>query len=1349
MNRYLSTLPFLQPICRLWQHALCRKLWRLLVWLFWIGYFGFVLIFLSLRYAVLPQIENYRGDIEQALSSSFNLPVTISGIDAGWRGLRPQLSLHGFQVRDAQGQPALAFDNVQAEVSWSSLFHFGLRLNRLEIAAPALNIRRDAQGRIFVAGLQINAQNRNHNFANWLLAQHNIVISDATITWKDELRKAPPLELNRLNFHLQNHGSHHRFGLIADPPGELSKRLDIRGDLRGDDLDAPETWQGKAYAELDYVDLAVWRTWVDYPLELPQGSGGMRLWLSFAEKQLTSLTADISLDNVKLRLSKEMPMLELKRLNGRLTGKWLKNGFEAGANHLALTTLDTRDNVRIEPTDFLFRRYEEDSLIGGKSIRGEFSANGLDLGALARLSTYIPFDAGMRQKLDAAAPQGKVFDLSFSWNESPGVATGQDAPAATSPIPASPASYTLRVRFERLGLRAMGMLPGFEGVSGSITGNEKGGTIKLASRNMAMELPAVFSEPRLELTLLDADAGWETKQEGEQNLVKVKIDHAAFENSDATGRLDGSYLSQPGGLGVMDISAKLTNAAGSAVWRYMPLVIGKNVRDWLQTSIIGGHSEETTLRLKGDLKRFPFNDGSGIFEVKSRFKDASLRYVSGWPQIDGISGDLEFVGKRMTIKASQANIYGVTLNNVKAEIADLETLDEVIAIHGKANGPTADFLRFIETSPVAEHIGHLTEDMNATGQGELDLKLVIPLRRLGDSKIDGAFQFANNKLALDPDVPPLTEANGRLQFTGDSFKAERIKAMLLGAPMTLVAKTTGEGMLTVNAEGSFSVDALRKQYGHPLLDHLSGGASWQGNIHVRRKNVELQIESQLQGISSSLPDPFNKSATEAKLLRVERKLLNEPQKPASQRKRKAFSATGQPRPFAPRDQVDIVFGNSLAARFVRRIGGNDGVTTPERGIIRVGEIHPLTLPEKGIAAFITLDKLDADFWRGLLAKPKNGNSNGVASNNELPLPSLDLKVNQLGAFGQTLNEVNVKASPHDGGWGGEIKSRELNGEITWFSPTDTRPLGLLRGRIRQFAINAASSLPSGASASEPLSELPGLDIEVDQFLLRGKPLGKLKLNAENHEGIWNTRFDINNEDGKLSGEGKWRANQTVPGTQIKFNLDVRSIGKILTRLGYVDAVRRGKATLEGEVAWNGSPIAIDYPSMSGSLKLDAANGQFNKLEPGVGRLLGILSLQSLPRRITLDFRDVFSEGFAFDSITGQVNIVQGIMETKDLQLQGPSAKVLMNGSVNLPQETQNLKVRVQPAVGESLAVGAMLAHPAAGAVAWLAQKILRDPLDQAFAFEYAISGTWADPKVEKLSAPPPEKTGDAGSEAKP
>ena len=170
--------------------------------------------------------------------------------------------------------------------------------------------------------------------------------------------------------------------------------------------------------------------------------------------------------------------------------------------------------------------------------------------------------------------------------------------------------------------------------------------------------------------------------------------------------------------------------------------------------------------------------------------------------------------------------------------------------------------------------------------------------------------------------------------------------------------------------------------------------------------------------------------------------------------------------------------------------------------------------------------------------------------------------------------------------------------------------------------------------------------------------------------------------------------------------------------------------------WQGAPTRIDYPSLAGRMDLAAEAGQFNKLEPGVGRLLGILSLQSLPRRITLDFRDVFSEGFAFDGISGSIDVADGVMHTEDLSIRGPAARVRMRGTADVEAETQDLRVAVQPTLSESVAIGAAasLLNPVAGVLTYLAQKALSDPIEKFFAYEYEIRGTWDDPEVRRLGA---------------
>ena len=1311
-----------------------RRLARLLMWLALLAYFGFALMFLGLRYAVLPQVHDHHNAIERMLSDSLGLPVAIAAIDAQWQGLRPQLALQGFQVHDRQGRPALVLDNVTADISWTSLLHFGLRLHRLEIIAPALTIRRDAEGRIFVAGLQVSTptQEDRNDFSNWLLAQQRVVVRDASVTWVDEQRGAPPLELQRLNFHLQNDGSSHRFGLTADPPRTLAARLDIRGDFTGHDLDEIQSWNGEAYAELDYADLAIWRTWLDYPVDLPEGSGGIRLWLGFAQKQLTEVTADIALANVKLRLAQDLPMLDLHTLSGRLAGKQLANGLEVGAKRLALSA---RDGIDVLPTDF---QLKWNAGTASAPAGGTFSAQDLELGAFARLAAYLPMDNAIRQQVADAAPRGKLIEMKATWGFAKAAPTVTGASA--TPTASGLAAYSLQARFERLGIQAVETLPGFDGISGSIDVSDQGGSINLASQKAAVDLPRVFADPHLEFQTLNAQASWKVRHESGQARIEAKLEKLNFENQDAAGTIGGSYTGRSGELGDIDLNARLTRASGSSVWRYMPLVVHKDVSDWLRAAILAGSSNDTTLRLKGDLKRFPFSDGSGVFEVKGRFHDAALSYAADWPQIDHISGELEFVGRRMFIKASRGNIYGVGLSDVKAEIAELGSRRDPLVISGKAAGSSADFLRFIESSPVGEHIEHFTEDMTATGNGQLNLKLILPLWHIVDAKTEGVYQFANNQLTIDADLPPLSEVNGRLQFSGDGVKADRVRATLLGAPLSVDVKTVGKGTVLVNVEGTLSAAELRKQFPHPLLDHLSGASAWRGTVRARKKSAEVVIESGLQGISSSLPEPFNKSASEPRLLRIERKQLVEPQRAAATAPRRGVATIA---PVLPRDQIDVTLGNAVAVRLIRRHEGERAERAVlERGAVAIGE--PLVLPDKGMLLAINQKKIDVDFWRRLVFKAngeKTDGTPGVAGKPPKLETSVALKAQELIVFGHALHDLEVKASTtpavnvRDAGWRADVKSRELTGELAW------RNLGAgrLSGRLKQLAINETTGgqPPDAEAERDQLKEMPGLDVEVDRFVLRGKPYGKLKMVADNRDGTWEAKFDIENDDGKLSGEGKWRPSMTQPDTHLKFTLKAQSVEKLLARLGYPDAMRRGVARLEGILSWNGTPFVIDYPSLNGMLEVEASGGQFNRLEPGVGRLLGILSLQSLPRRITLDFRDIFSDGFAFDSISGQLNLTRGIMDTQDFQIRGPSARILMSGSVNLPQESQNLKVRVSPALTETLAVGAMLTHPAAGAIAWLADKILKNPFDQIFAYDYAVTGSWADPKVEKLSGQQP------------
>ncbi|MDB5743127.1 MAG: hypothetical protein JWR68_1442, partial [Polaromonas sp.] len=202
---------------------------------------------------------------------------------------------------------------------------------------------------------------------------------------------------------------------------------------------------------------------------------------------------------------------------------------------------------------------------------------------------------------------------------------------------------------------------------------------------------------------------------------------------------------------------------------------------------------------------------------------------------------------------------------------------------------------------------------------------------------------------------------------------------------------------------------------------------------------------------------------------------------------------------------------------------------------------------------------------------------------------------------------------------------------------------------------------------------------------------------------------------------------------MNFKLDIADSGELLKRFGMNGVIRRGKGRLEGQIDWIGSPLSLDYPSLNGQFNVNVESGQFLKADPGIAKLLGVLSLQSLPRRLTLDFRDVFSQGFAFDFIRGDVTIDQGVAQTNNLQMSGVNAAVLMEGSANIADETQALRVVVVPEINAGTAsLIASVINPVVGLGSFLAQMFLRRPLMEAATQEFQIDGRWDDPKITKV-----------------
>jgi len=1255
----------------------------------WAAFISLAAIFLALRYRVLPDIERYRDDIVAVVSQSIGLRVKIGAIRADWRGLRPELEFTDVRIYDSRGREALALPKVQNVVSWSSVLFAELRLSSLTISGPRLVLRRDAAGTLHVAGIVLDPRRDEHRLADWVLGQSEIVIRDAEITWQDDERAAPPLVLSGLTFRLRNAGDRHLMGLSARPPAELGTTLDLRAALEGRSTANPATWSGRIYAALGYTDLAGWSQWIDYPVEVREGQGAVRLWATLGEGKVMSATADVALTKVAARLGESLPVLELSALSGRLQGQKTASGYEFSARNLALLR---EGKASMRSTSFVLAW---DPAAANAPEHGVLLANLIELEPLAQLSEYLPFPAGLRQRVSELAPRGNLLDLRFEWR-------GRLPDAS---------EFSARGRFTGLGMKAWGSIPGFEGISGSLEATRDRGLLQLSSRNSALEVPKIFPEPRVRLDAMSANIAWTHPREGE---LDVRLSSLSFANADLAGTAFGSYAFVGDGPGVIDLTAQLSHAEGRTLQKYLPLatIMGEKTRHWLASSILAGEASDVRLRLRGDLRKFPFTDpATGEFRVAARIDGGVLDYADGWPRIDSIEGELLFDRDHLQVIGRSGTILGAALANVRVAIPSVVSEPRVLQIAGEATGPTGQFLDYVARSPVRRMIDGLTDGMSATGSGKLDLKLKLPLADMASSKIEGEFRFSNNAIALGHGLPPIDRAAGTVGFTESSLTLSDTGGRMLGGTVSFSGGSKQGSGLRIDARGTAAVADLARVLDHPWGRMLSGSLSYAASLTVRDQHTTLSLESPLRGVSSVLPAPLDKAVGDALPLRVEE-----------------VASEGE-----TRDRISVTLGGRVAAEFLRRRDG--GAMALQRASIELTPVagRALRLPERpGVLVYGSLENLDLDRWLALF--PDQGPSLGPTA--------FDLKLGVLDAFGKRLNKVTLNAGADGGGWSANLECDEMAGDLAYQDAAG----GKLSARLSRFRI-PDDSPDSRAAPAMRVRDLPAVDLIAESFTFRGKHLGRVEIAARHSGTDWRIeKLVMVNPDASMSGNGVWRTGEPSA-TSIEFQLDANDTGKFLDRVGYPNLVKGGKASLGGRLSWRGDPTKIDFPTLTGELALKAEDGQFLEIEPGIGKLVSLMSLQMLPRRITLDFRDVFSKGFQYDSITSSLSVNQGVMTTKDFKMRGPAAEVELSGQTDLARETQDVKARVIPSLGDSASTVVGLLNPIAGVATLFAQRALKNPLGQIFSYRYSITGTWSEPQVKQLTAglPVDEATPDGGS----
>lgn len=1315
-----------------------------------------------LHFWIVPRISELRPQLENMASQAVGLPVKIGALSVKSNGWAPVLEIDSLRIHDAAGISALTLPALRVTLSAQSLLT--LDVEQLALDGADLDIRRTEDGQILIAGWPLSGATPTPSAAaDWVLGQKDIVLKQGTVRWTDAKSLEPQrtVEFTGVDLRLRNSARSHDVQLQTTPPPGWGGRVKVTGQFHRGLLSTHaarwKDWTGAIQAQLPEIDLAPVGRSVATGIALTSGQGDLKLSVNVQNGQAIQASADVNLNHLSLTLDAQLKPLQLTRLQGHIAGRHNDQGFEVSTRALSL---DTPDGLHWPGGDMALVYAHPQ----GKSLaKGQLNASGLNLQALHSLLTRLPLSEALQGQLQTLSVAGTVENLKAQWQgtwpeldsyEASGRAHGLTWTTATGSA-SSP----------------WGKLPGVHNGVAEFSFNQNGGKLALGIDQGHLTLPTVLEEPVIPLDLLKADLSWTVK--GHQLSIPQWSVKAS--NADVAIDVNGSWrMNKDGeGPGWLDLQGQIQRAQASRVARYLPLALSDTVRHYVRDAITQGEVTQMAVRIKGDLKELPFAQSkSGDWRFAGKVRGLQMAYVptrlqpageAPWPLLSSLNGELVFDRLSMKLSNATGKVGNVPLSNGQASIADMahNPLLEIAA--ESRNASASEVLNLVQKSPLDPLLGGSLRDSTATGNVSGRIKLSLPLANLEKTKLQGQVVLGGNDLRFVNELPKLEKAQGTVSFNESGFTVAAGVARMLGGTLRLDGGTrpanagSNEAPISLRVQGTVTAQGLQQAVElaplHTLAQHMSGSAAYTGVIGFRQGHPELSITSRLQGWGLSLPAPMVKAPTDELALRIESRVIS----------------AGGAKPL--REQLQLNVGRLLAATYVREWNGDKARVV--QGSVGVGldRVQAPPLPDSGVVANMALPVFSLDEWQaawtGAASLPANPSANSAASRAASDmvaasfLPTrMTLQAQELMVQGRTLHRVVVGGSREGLLWRANLDAQELSGYLEYRQSAGAN-LGRVYARLGRLSLP-----PTADNAVEELLEngpvdIPALDIVVEELELRGKKLGRIEIDATNAEMVssanaargprvgprpgpaheWRlNKLNVSVPEATLKATGRWvTAKDSVSPrqTEMNFRLEVSDAGGLLNRLGTQDAMRAGGGRLEGQVAWQGSPLALHYPSLSGRFNVNITKGQFLKADPGVAKLLGVLSLQALPRRLLLDFRDVFAEGFSYDVIRGDVSIERGIASTLNLEMKGVNALVKMEGTSDIAKETQNLRVLILPEIeaGTASLLAGIAVNPVVGLSTFLAQWFLHNPLSKAAAQSFQVDGTWSHPKVTKIELP--------------
>lgn len=1232
---------------------------------------------------LLPLAERHPDRIAAWLSARARQQVSFDRVQTRWTRRGPLLQLDNLRI--GRGADAVMVGDAEILVSQYAGLLPGRSFTELRLRALDLTVERGVGGQWQVRGLpgQTRAAHRDPLSMLQRLGELQVIGARLRVLAPD---LGMDVRLPQVDLRVRVSGQRVQAGLRARMRAD-GQPVDAVFDFERDSGD------GRAWLGMERADLAQWSPLLHVAgVDVQGGTGGVQAWAALRAHRIALVTTELALRNVALASGTAPPAgterarVRLARLQGLVRWRAIAGGWRADTQALRLA--DGAQAPRVEKL----------TLAGGRRIA--LMADRIDAGpllAVAALSDRL--QPGLQRWLQAAAPEATLQDV--------GIAGIRDG------------ALHVRARIAGFGFRPVGAVPGLRGLRADVEGDASGMVLRFApAAPVTVDWPRGFGVVH-RIRLDGSVAGW---REGAGWRTETSALRVAGGDFSVTVR-GGLWFQGDGTRPRMDLAASVGPApitAAKGFWTRQSMAPA--ALHWLDTALVAGRITGGSAIVSGDLDDWPFRasegaPANGIFHASARIADATIRFLPDWPAADHFNADVEFVADGFSARGNAA-LAGVAIPQFDGGIAHFGK--SVLTVNAQGKGDAGQLLALLRRSPLHKRYGDTLDNLQASGPTLATYVLEQPLYPGAPAaNMGGRIRLQDARLAEKRWDLAFDDVSGEATYGLGGFNADRLDVRRDRRPGKLSLRS---GDSVRDPRQAFEAELLADLGAGELLERapglgwlkskVSGSSPWTIAVAIPKASANQQaapsrllLRSTLVGTTLALPAPLDKPAGAALPTAVELAL-----------------PLGQ-------GEVAVTFANRFALR-ARSANGRTGVR-----VVLGSDRVSAAPPPSGLVATGRTDRMDAIEWAALTA---SGSGDAGGQGGGLSLRSVDVTADRLQMIGSNFPNTRLRAAPAAGGTAIRLDGDALAGALL----LPRADGAAVAGRLQRLYWRSAKPATPAATGSRPAAprddiepaRIPPLNLAVDDLRFGDASLGSASFRTQpTASGMRVVQLQTRSPRQSIDASGDWYRSTTGIRTRLDLRLQSEDVGALLGSFGFGKQVAEGKGSLRLQAQWPGSPAAFRPATLDGNLQLALRDGRLVEIEPGAGRVLGLVGIAQLPRRLSFDFGDLFDKGFAFDSIKGDVRLAAASARSDNLVIDGPAAEIRIHGAANLGAQTFDQTIDVFPKTGNLLTVaGAIAGGPVGAAIGAAANAVLKKPLGQLAAKTYRVTGPWKDPKVETI-----------------